>query len=1330
MKPAASRLTVLTGLLSLTLPAAAQAEPLPSITAQQPGAARVILGTPGQTPRLTSVGDRLMWLSGDQVLHLDVPAPGLVSVLLTSPALDPQDYRSAGEYGDEAYDRLGSATTYTLTGPDGRVVATRTYRPQAGLAQDLLHVGRLPAGRYTLTVQTSGNAKNAFSLTVAGARVSAERVNVSVLARDWVTLATLQPSPQTSVVSVYDTDSARELEFRLRFADGRVQAVTGGGDLDELQIHLPAGLPGVTQLQARLPQGARQHSNTIGLQVHGQEVALTSPPQAAPPLAPAPAPAPAPVRAAPTTPVRPPTVPAPLAPRPSDTPPPAAPAPVPTPGDLTFTRESSVTLRLNAPAGGTLLVAHDLPAGAVLTPGSAVDDRGRRVEVRIGKTGRLYFTVPAGVPALTYRVTHSGALSALAEPGIARVTDQGADLLQGQVDLDDARTAQRPKTVSAQKETGVLRFPLDGAVIQERSTSIQVNYTGAEPALRVNGQVVSPELIGKRVTGPGFGELTYVAVPLATGENTIEAGGETVIVRVPGRPTRVAFTPLSLPGDARTPAVIRVEVQDDAGLPVRVPNLTLMIEGAQPLNADAIPTAPGYQLALEDGQAQLRLQPQSGGQVTLGASSYAGGATFTLAAGRGQLIVGHASVTLGGDNLRRGDILAADLDGRATAEVPLLGGQLRVNADSQGLQTLKEVQDPRHLVSGDASTLQNDLTARGPLAAEYRSAAFTARYALQAALNPLSGAAYNADGAALSVQAGPVSLSGYHALLSEGAQTVIADPLTGIVTLGAGITPGSERVVLRGTAGGLSRERTLTRGVDYTLVYDTGTLILTRPVSLTDPELDAPQLTITFDRPGDAAQSTPVWGVAARHAWGTAGSRSGDVTLAYVNERGNGTLGVKASLADTGRLIRFLGLVSSGVRAELAVKQSLGRGTLNVSAGTQTDGYDGLLKGTPGTTVTADLTAPLMGPFGVRARAEYGSAARSLRGEVLGTVTRDRLVAGLGLGASNDGNVYAVAEAGLSAPFAVKVRHAQSLTGHASETLLSAGVPLGPDLAFKVEDRVTWQGGEARHAGAVGLNGRFGVSQYDLTYELPNASGESGRVRAGITAELPLNEHLSFGVRVTSYVLPTFTAQASLDARYRDDHLLAGVGVDLTWQGGLTTGVRSTLTYGEGPWTASVSGQSAFGVRSGHKYALGLAYRGETLNVLSTARFETGALAQSGGLASLTTDAAYHLRQLDLRAGFGLRAPADLNTLTWQVYSGATYWATPRLGLGALYRLTGQTPSGVTSHALGLEATVVPLPGFGVTAGYNFTPAQAVTLQPGQGRGAYLRLDVLVNSQK
>lgn len=1346
MKPALN-LMVLTGLLSVSLPAAAaQAEPLPSVTSQQEGPARVILGTSGQTPRLTSVGDRLMWLSGNQVLHLDVPVTGLVSVLLTSPALDPQDYRQAGEYGDEAYDQAGTATTYTLTGADGHVAAQRTYTPTSAPASesDLLYAGALPAGRYTLTAATAGKAKNAFALSVVGAQVSAQRVNVNVLARDWVTLATIQPSRENSTLTVYDTDSAKELQLQLRFADGRVQDVTGGGDRDELRVTVPGGTPGVTLLQARIPAGASQHSNTVGLQVVGQDLTVTP---AGPPSAPAPPPrpAPAPPQAAPAAPAVPaqpavppatrqtpaPPVPAEPVGSPQPAPPPAA-APAPGP-DPAATRESTVMLRLNVAAGGTLLVAHDLPGGAVLLPGSAADDHGEPVEVRVGRSGRLYFTVPASVRTLTYRVTHTGALPALTDPAIARVTDQGSDVLQGRIDPDDARTAQRPRAAAAQREVGVLRFPLDGAVIQERSTAVQVNYVGAEPELRVNGEAISASLIGKRVQGQNFGELTYVAVPLRSGVNSIEAGGETVTVRVPGPAARVSFTPVSLAGDARTPAVIRVEVQDDAGLPVRVPNLTLWVEGAQPLNPDAIPAAPGYQLALEDGHADLRLKPQAGGAVTLTARGYAGRGTFQLGTGRSALVVGNASVTLGGDNLTRGNVAGAAIAGRATVEVPLAGGQLRVNADSEGLQTLNEVQAPRHLAPGDASALQNDLTARGPVAAEYRSDAFSVRYALKAAVNPLSATVYDADGGSASLQAGPVSVFGYHALVDQGSQSVTADPLTGIIDLGGGLTPGSETVTLSGAEGGLSRQRTLTRGVDYTIVYDTGTLVLTRPVSLTDPDLDAPQLTVTFSRPGDPGQRERVWGVGARHAWGSfkgSGTSGGEVILAYVSEHQNSTFGVKATLQDTGRLIRFLGLFSSGVRAELSVKQALGKGALNVSATTQTEGYGGVLKGTPGTTVSAAATLPLTETFGVKASADYASAAGILKGDVLGVMTRGPVVAGLGFGASNDGNVFAVAEASLTSTFTAKVRHEQSLNGHGSETVLSAGLPLTPDLAVKVEDRISWQGGAAQHVGAVGLTGRYGVSQYDVAYELPNASGESGRVRAAVQAELPVNERLSFGVRVTSYVLPTFTAQASVDARYRAGNLLGTLGADVTLQDGLTTGLRGSLTYGQGPWTASLSGQSVFGVRGGHKYAAGLAYRGEALNVLSTARFETGALAPSGGLASLTTDAAYHLPGADLRTGFGLRAPAELNTLTWQVYAGGTYWATPRVGFGALYRLTGQAPSGVTSSAASVEATVVPLPGLGVTAGYTFTPRDALTFQADQGRGPYLRVDLLVNSQK
>lgn len=1359
MKPALN-LMVLTGLLSVSLPAAAAtlaAEPLPSVTTRQEGPARVILGTSQTTPRLTSVGDRLMWLSGDQVLHLDVPAAGLVSVLLTSPALDPQDYRRAGEYGDEAYDGAGTATTYTLTGADGRVVAQRTYTSAPTPASDLLHAGVLAPGRYTLTAATTGKAKNAFALNVVGAQVSAQRVNVNVLARDWVTLASVQPSREDSVIAVYDTDSAAELHLQLRFADGRVQDVTGGGDLDELRVTVPGGTPGVTLLQARIPAGAVQHSNTVGLQVLGQELTVT-------PAVPAPVPAPSPVQVATPAPLTPtalvPTAPAastPAAPAPVQvaptpaTPAPAVPTPVqaaPTPAtltpavpqpvatpvpDLTSTRESTVTLHLDVAAGGTLLVAHDLPAGAVLLPGSAVDDQGTPVEVRVGRSGRLYATVPASVRTLTYRVTHSGALPALAEPAIARVTDQGRDLLQGQIDADDARTAQRPRVAAAQREVGVLRFPLEGAVIQERSTTVQVNYVGAEPELRVNGTVISPELVGKRVRGQNLGELTYVAVPLRSGVNTIEAGGETVTVRVPGQASRVSFIPVSLAGDARTPAVIRVEVQDEAGLPVRVPNITLAVGGAQPLNPDAIPSAPGYQLALEGGHVDLRLKPQAGGAVTLSARGLDGRATFQLGTSQGTLVLGHASVTLGGDNLTGGHVAGAALQGRATVEVPLLGGQLRANADSDGLQTLKEVQSPRHLATGDAGTLQNDLTARGPVAAEYRSDAFSARYALKAAANPLSGTVYDADGASAGVQAGPVSVFGYHAQLDQGSQSVTADPLTGIVDLGTGVTPGSETVTLSGTESGLSRQRTLTRGVDYTVIYDTGTLVLTRPVGLSDPGLDTAQLTVTFNRPGDLGQRTPVWGVGVRRAWGSFagnGASGGEVTAAYVAEAGQGTFGVKATLQEPGRLVRILGLVSSGVRAELSVKQALGKGALNVTATTQTEGYSGVLAGVPGTTVSAAVAAPVSGDFGVKASLDYASAAGGLEGEVLGVLTRGPVVAGLGLGASSDGNVLAVAEAALTSPFGVKVRHAQSLNGRGSETVLSAGAPLTRDLAVKFEDRIDWQDGAAHHLGAVGLTGRYGVSQYDVAYELPNAAGDTGRVRAAVQAELPVNDALSFGVRLTSYVLPTFTAQASVDARYRSGNLLATLGADVTLQDGLTTGLRGTLTYGQGPWTTTLSGQSVFGARSGHRYAAGVAYRGEALNVLSTARFEAGVLAPSGGLTSLTTDATYHLPGADLRAGFGLRPSAAWNTLTWQAYAGGTYWATPRLGFGALYRLTGQTASGVLSSAASVEATAVPLPGFGVTAGYTFTARDALTFQAGQGRGPYLRVDVLVNRQK
>lgn len=989
---------------------------------------------------------------------------------------------------------------------------------------------------------------------------------------------------------------------------------------------------------------------------------------------------------------------------------------IPTAGPVSsVTRESTITLGLEVMVSGTLLVAHTLPDGATFVPGSAAAD-GQPVDVRIGHSGRLYFTVPADTRTVTYRVTHQDTLPPLAEPGLLRITEQGQDLLQGDVDPDDVRTAQRPKKTVSGRTSGILRLPLDGAVIQEHSTSISVNYVGAEPELRVNGEVVAAALIGKRVQGPSFGELTYVAVPLRPGPNTIQAGGETITVQVPGVAAQVAFSLLQA-GDARRPAVVRVQVQDAAGLPVRVPNVTLSIEGTQPLNPDAIPSAPGYQLALEEGAADLRLRPQAGGQVQLTARAYAGLGNFALGGTPASLIVGNASVTLGHP---------VTASGRATVEAPAFGGQFRAYADSAGLQPLEEVQTPRHLITGDASLLQNDLTARGPVAAEYRRPGFSARYALKAAAEPFGERQYNSDGAAVKVQAGPVQVFGYHALVETGSQKITADPLTGIVDLGAGLTPGSETAVLTGTVEGLSRTRTLTRGVDYSIVYDTGTLILTRPVSFTDPDLEAPQLTVTFGRPGDTAQRSVAWGLGARHTWGTS-LNGGEIVAAYAQEAGRATFGVKGTLTTPGRQLRVLGLVSGGVRAEVGLKQQLGQaGVLTVAATSQSEGYDGLLGGTPGTTVAADLVAPVAGMFGVKADAAYSSVTGILGAELLGTVTHPGWTAGLGIGATTEGQVFAVVEAGMNAPYAVKLRHAQGLTGQASETALSAALPLTRDLAVKVEDRVRWDDQGVQHGGAIGLAGRYGVSQYDVTYELPNAAGAAGRVRAGVQADLPVDDHWSVGLRATTYVFPTLTTQASIDTRYREGGLLASLGLDVAVQEGWTAGVRGSLTYGEGPWTTSLTGQSTFGVQAGHKYAAGLAYRGDTVAVLSTARYEIGALAQAGGLASLTTDATYHLQRIDLRAGLGLRTSADFQALTWQAYTGGTYWLTPRLGIGGLYHVIGQRPTGVVGHSGSLEVTVVPVPGLGVTAGYAFVPTNVILSEHEGQRGAYIRIDTLL----
>ncbi|GGS01883.1 DUF11 domain-containing protein [Deinococcus sedimenti] len=215
---------------------------------------------------LTSVGDRLMWTVGDQDLLLDVPLAGPVRLELYSPRLDPADYRADTYYGDEQYDagRSPVTTTFSVLREDGSTLLTRTFTPGDHDWATLLNQD-LPAGRYRLRAATSGNGKNTFAIRLAGvsAEVNADQLSVNVHSRDWVAAVNVHTDGHAHMLRLYDGDGPKELEARLRDAEGNLYPLTVSADLQATDLPLPAR-PGRYTVELRQPATARQFSNTVG----------------------------------------------------------------------------------------------------------------------------------------------------------------------------------------------------------------------------------------------------------------------------------------------------------------------------------------------------------------------------------------------------------------------------------------------------------------------------------------------------------------------------------------------------------------------------------------------------------------------------------------------------------------------------------------------------------------------------------------------------------------------------------------------------------------------------------------------------------------------------------------------------------------------------------------------------------------------------------------------------------------------------------------------------------------------------------------------------------
>lgn len=171
--------------------------------------------------------------------------------------------------------------------------------------------------------------------------------------------------------------------------------------------------------------------------------------------------------------------------------------------------------------------------------------------------------------------------------------------------------------------------PILNTVLDTPATTIILQFpVGSEVVLRVNGETVNSELIGRTETDSTTNLVTqtWYGVGLRDGENEITAqstfnGAEqapvTISVIVRGAPTQLTVEPVEagIPADRRSTATIQGELLDDMGnRSNRDAVITLEASSGEFAGADFNTDQPGFQVQARQGQytATLRSSLNSG----------------------------------------------------------------------------------------------------------------------------------------------------------------------------------------------------------------------------------------------------------------------------------------------------------------------------------------------------------------------------------------------------------------------------------------------------------------------------------------------------------------------------------------------------------------------------------------------------------------------------------------------------------------------------------------------------------------------------------------------
>ncbi|GAA3997376.1 hypothetical protein GCM10022631_04940 [Deinococcus rubellus] len=1035
---------------------------------------------------------------------------------------------------------------------------------------------------------------------------------------------------------------------------------------------------------------------------------------------------------------------------------------------LRAARESDLSLPFRVSQEAlSVVVAQRLPQGTVYRPGSSTLAAEPLTDPKVGQNSMLYWTVslppadptlPKGAQrpfVLSYKVSHSGDLPALAAPALqARFPGDTDVALVGQIDSQDL--AQASQSATASVNPGVIKLPLDGAVFRDRSR-ISVMLEGSDTAdlsATLNGQPLPEDALGKTVTDPKNHSvhLEYFGLPLQEGKNVLAVGGEQVTVFLAGAPVRLEAEPKQMVADGFTPLEIRLSAVDKNGITGRDGFITVD-SNLEVLDPDANPTESNYQVKLVNGVGILHLRPQAVPtrlNLKLAIGELRRDVSFDVRPNATQVGIGTLSATVGLQPFSVG------ITGRGYYEGPLAGGKLYVAgaAEYQGRSAAGGWQTPTsggrlpvnettvdgYTVYGDSSSASVPLQGIDPLALRYEHPRFQVSYG-QVAL-PITTLAAGGGYTALTAETkGDVQFSGFVAAVpSSTVQRTLTPDGTRLLKIGEAVEYGSEHLELvltdRMTGVELSR-KPLTWLVDYTLDADSGVLEFVRPLTSTDEQLNPQSLELTYRTPDPLGHRYVIGGAQVKTTQGPFSASAAIVSLRQDGDQNTVTFGTRLSYTQGTNSAEVYLAYAHGMQATLSAQTQTQALSVSARARTQSEGYDGVGKGSVGTDVAVDASYKVTPQFSVQASGLYGRAASGssalLSASANYTFSSFTLGAGLRQQLLSNPATFVTAKAAYNGPkLGAEVSHAQVLVGQGDpQTQFSVRYALTPQLSLKLTDLLTW--GKSNQA-ALGVENKFGNTTLSANYELPSSGGQGNRARFGANTQVPITDRLSANVQAAysaDLALGNHTTEGGVDLSYRGDQFTASAGVSanlpsdgdakLVYKGGLSSSIGRV-------WTLAADATSERSAVSGNRLTVSAALRDGLLEGLAYVRYADGSLkGNSTGDGEVTSQIGLTYRKPQFQVRGALNTLDTLGVdygLLIQPQLGGTLYLTDWLGMGVYGRALYQPGLQSVQWGLGLEGTVRVFDGTWATVGYNPTGFNGIGSDTHQG--FYLRLDLLL----